>query len=235
MYMTMSIEFAPIPIWFRRKFAGEPEELLAWSWSCPHSSSTMTQIFGESMCMSSGMTTPWCIVGDRDTGHVHLYDLLTVGSCDELIVLLVTSGLVRKLEKKLSGVAAFALYGTRSSWSCLASSCIADYIGCFIGWCPNNFHDIFYILFDHGIINAAYIYSNLLVGDSFLSGSYTRSRWRFNASALEHVLIYHRLGRRCWLVKVTGCYLSRDSWQGPRTKESFWSYLIELAPINVAW
>ena len=80
-----------------------------------------------------------------------------------------------------------------------------------------------------------YIYSNFLVGDSFLSGSYTKSRWRFNASAHEQVLIYHRLGRRCWLVKVTSCYLSRDPRQGPRTEESFWSYLIELAPINVAW
>ena len=130
-----------------------------------------------------------------------------------------------------------ALYGTRSSWSYLVSSCIANYIGCFTGWCPNNFHDIFYILFYHRIINGVciYIYSNFLVGDSFLSGSYTRSRWRFNASALKQVLIYHRLGRRWWLVKVTGCYLSRDSRQGPRTEESFWSYLIELAPINVAW
>ena len=58
-----------------------------------------------------------CIVdaGVRDAGHVHLYDLLAVGSYDELIVLLVTLGLVRKLEKKLLGVAAFTLYGTRSS------------------------------------------------------------------------------------------------------------------------
>ena len=53
--------------------------------------------------------------GDQDAGHVHLYDLLVVGFCDDLIVLLVTSGLARKLEKKSSGVAAFALYGTCSS------------------------------------------------------------------------------------------------------------------------
>ena len=66
-----------------------------------------------------------------------------------------------------------------------------------------------------------YIYSNFLVGDLFLSGSYTRSRWRFNALALEQVLIYHCLGRRFRLVEVTGCYLSRDPRQGPRTEESF--------------
>ena len=56
--MTMLIESAPVLIWFHRKFAREPKELLAWSWSCPHSSSTMTQIFGESTCMSSGLTGP---------------------------------------------------------------------------------------------------------------------------------------------------------------------------------
>ena len=58
MYMTMSIESAPVLIWFRRKFAREPEELLAWSWSCLHSSSTMTPIFGESTCMSLVLTAP---------------------------------------------------------------------------------------------------------------------------------------------------------------------------------
>ena len=58
MYMIMSIESALVPIWFRRKFAREPEELLGWSQSCPHSSSIMTQIFGESMCMSSSLTAP---------------------------------------------------------------------------------------------------------------------------------------------------------------------------------
>ena len=69
------------------------------------------------MCMSLGLTAPPCIVdaGDQDADHVHLYDLLTIGSYDELIVLLVTSGLARKLEKKSLGVATFALYGTRSS------------------------------------------------------------------------------------------------------------------------
>ena len=56
--MTMSIESAPVPIWFHRKFSGEPEELLTWSWTCPHPSSTMTQIFGESTCMSSVLTAP---------------------------------------------------------------------------------------------------------------------------------------------------------------------------------